>query len=126
MATKTTKTTTPTKAEYDFDSWTDDAEEKAIAAIVPDVRYIIVGDTFVGRFADKVTVELPLKLSLDIINELAALSDDPLEQLVFLLTKLGGAEAAAEFTKHDVAETAVLASKFFTILQRVTQASLPE
>ncbi len=119
MATKKTP-------EYDFDAWDAASEKDAIAALVPEVRHIIVGDKFVGRFADMVTVELPLKLTLDMVDELQETSDAPIDQLKHLLVKIGGEEAAAEFTSHDIAETTALASKFFEILNKVAKASLPE
>ncbi|MEI3845208.1 MULTISPECIES: hypothetical protein [unclassified Microbacterium] len=119
-----TKTKTP---EYDFDSWSEDAEEKAIAQIADtiDVRYIIVERTFIGRFTDGTIVEVPISLSLDDVDNLDGVGG-PVDQFKTILTNVGGEAAAKAFTSHDIAETAVLAEKYFTILQRVTKAALPE
>lgn len=116
----------PAASQYDFDSWTEDDETAAIASLVPDVRHIIVEKRFVGRFVDGTIVELPLTLSVDDIDELEAVTQSPVDQLKHLLTKIGGAAAAAEFTRHDITETTILASRYFTILQRVAKASIPE
>lgn len=128
MAARTTTPKTPPAPapEYDFDSWTDDAETKAIESLKPDVRYIIVEKRFVGRFVDGTIVEIPLSLSVDDIDELEAVSGNPIDQLKHLLTKLGGEKVAKDFTSHDLAETMFLATKYFTILQRIAGASVPE
>ncbi|MGW9345587.1 hypothetical protein ACWGR3_28960 [Streptomyces albidoflavus] len=125
MATTRKPTPEPTP-EYDFDNWTEEAEEKAIAALVPDVRWIIVEQNFIGRFVDGTIVKLPIRLSVDDIDELDAVAASPVDQLKHLLTKIGGADAAKEFTSHDIAEAMVLATKYFTVLRRVAGASLPE
>ena len=119
-------TTRKPEVEYDFDSWSDEAEQQAIAALVPDVRHIIVENRFIGRFLDGTLVELPLRLSVDDIAELEQVAPgDPIEQLRHLLTKVGGEKAAKSFTSHDIAETMILASKFFDIIQRIAGAPPP-
>ncbi|WGD38474.1 hypothetical protein [Lysinibacter sp. HNR] len=118
-----TKTTPPV---YDFDSWTEEAEAKAIAGLAPDIKYIIVEKNFIGRFVDGTIIELPLNVSLDTINELSETSDSPVDQIKLLLTKIGGAKAAAEFTRQNLAEAMALAVKFFDVFTRISQASLPE
>jgi hypothetical protein len=126
VAARTIKTAEPAAPEYDFDSWTEEDEQKAIAALVPDVRYIIVEGDFIGRFVDGTTVRMTLSISLDDVNELTADSADPVDQLTALLRKLAGDAAAAEFTSHNLAETIVMAEKFFKVFTRISQASLPE
>jgi len=119
-------TTKKAAVEYDFDSWDEEKEAAAIAGLVPDVRHIIVEKRFVGRFTDGTIVELPLTLSVDDINELETVADNPVDQLKHLLTKIGGAGAAAEFTRHDLVETTLLASRFFQTFERIAKASRPE
>lgn len=128
MAATRTAKPKPDTPVYDFDAWDDDAEKKAIEALKPDVRYILVekNKLFVGRFVDGTIVEIPLNLSVDDIDELEQVSGNPIDQLKHLLTKLGGAKVAKEFTSHDIAETMFLATKYFDILQRIAGASLPE
>lgn len=112
--------------EYDFDNWDEAAETKAIEAARPDTRYIIVEKRFIGRFEDLTTVEIPLSLTVDDIEEMERISGNPIDQLKHLLTNIGGEQVAKDFTSHDIAETMFLANKFFTILQRLAGASLPE
>lgn len=127
MAARTTTETTAPAVEYDFDSWTEEKEAEAIAALRPDVRYIIVGERFIGRFVDMSIVEVPFNLSVDDIAELEDVAPgDPIGQLRHLLTKVGGEKVAREFTAHDIAESMILASKFFNLLTRRASASLPE
>lgn len=121
-----TRTATKPAPEYDFDSWSEEDEAKAIAALVPDVRHIIVEGNFIGRFVDGKIVTLPVKLSVDDIDELDTVSPSPVDQLKHLLTKIGGPDAAKEFTSHDIAEAMLLATKYFDVLRRVAGASLPE
>lgn len=125
MATSTTK---PVTAEpvYDFDNWSEEDEKKALAALVPDIKHIIVEKNFVGRFPDGAIVKMPLSISLDDVDALQAETDNPVDQFKILLTRIGGEEAAAEFSRHDLAETAVMTERFFTIFSRIAGASFPE
>ena len=111
---------------YDFDNWTDEDEDKAIAALVPDVKYIIVERRFVGRFTDGDVVEVPLSISLDSIDAMQLQNESPVDQFRGILRDIGGEEAAAKFSRHDIAETAILAEKYFRALQRVQRAAVPE
>ncbi|MDN3309559.1 hypothetical protein QWJ90_01305 [Microbacterium oryzae] len=113
-----------TEPEYDFDSWSEEDEAKAIEALKPDVRYIIVEESFVGRFPDGAIVKMPLEVSLDDVDALEGLP--PVDQFKTLLGRIGGDEATAEFTRHSLAETAVMAEKFFRVFSRIAKASLPE
>lgn len=129
MAESNTRKISPAPAEepaYDFDSWSDEAEEKAIAALVPNIRYIIVERDFIGRFSDGVTVRMPLSISLDDVDALQEESASPVDQFKKLLSSVGGDAVARQFSSHDLVETSVLAEKYFTVLQKVTKASLPE
>ncbi|MGN7861454.1 hypothetical protein ACTJI8_12810 [Microbacterium sp. 22303] len=127
MAARTTTNTTAPAVEYDFDNWTDEDEKKAVAALRPDVRYIIVENRFIGRFVDHSIVEVPFNLSVDDIDEMEKVAvGDPIGQLKHLLTKLGGEKVAKAFTAHDIAETMILATKYFDLLTRRASASLPE
>lgn len=124
MATST-KTTAVTP-EYDFDNWSEEDEKKAIAALAPDVKYIIVEKTFVGRFEDGVIVKLPLSISLDDIDDLSAEFSNPVDQVKELLKTMGGEESVKEFTRHNMTETIAMAEKFFSVFQRIAGASFPE
>ena len=125
-STKTTSTEPVVEPEYDFDTWSEADEEKAIAALVPDVRYIIVEKVFIGRFVDGTIVKVPLSISLDDVDGLQEGYASPIDQFKKLLTTVGGEAAAKEFSSHDLTETAILSEKFFTILQRIQKVALPE
>ena len=120
MATAT-KTPAP---DYDFDSWTEEDEDKAILAAVPDVRHIIVERRFIGRLSDGTIIEVPLTLSLDEVDDMQA--DAPIDQFRAIIKKVSGAQAADDFSKRDVIEAGILAEKYFRVLQRVQQAAFPE
>lgn len=123
-----TKTTTPKTDEptYDFENWSEDDEQKAILAAVPDVRHIIVERRFIGRLSDGSIVEVPLTLSLDEVDELQSEGAAPVDQFKAILRKVSGDDAATDFGKRDLVEGAILAEKFFRTLQRVQQAAFPE
>lgn len=126
MAT-TTKTTKPAEVmEYDFDSWDEEAEQKALAELAPDVKYILVEGSFVGRFTDGSIIKLPLSISIDDIETMTENTPNPVDQIKNLLRDVGGDDAVMEFTKHNMTEAVVLAEKFFTIFTRIAQASFPE
>lgn len=115
-----------TTPEYDFDNWSEEAEAAALAAAVPDVRYIIVERKFVGRFTDGDIVEVPLSISLAAVDRLQEEHATPVDQFKAILEQIGGSEVAAAFVRHDLVETAILAEKYFRTLQRVQQAAFPE
>lgn len=120
------KNTKPTAPEYDFDNWSEDDEEKAILAAVPDVKYIVVERRFIGRLSDGTIIEAPLTLTLDEVDEFQAEGAAPVDQFKAVLKKVHGEESAAEFGKQDVVEGAILAEKYFRVLQRIQQAAFPE
>lgn len=122
----TAKKPTETTPDYDFDNWSEEAEEQAIVAAVPDVKYIIVERRFIGRLTDGLIIEAPLTLSLDEIDEMQASASSPIDQFKGILKKVGGDKLAADFSSRDMVEGAILAEKYFRVLQRVQQAAFPE
>lgn len=125
MAASTTKTVTA-EPEYDFDNWSEDDEKKALAALVPNIKYIIVEKTFIGRFEDGAIVKLPLSITLDDIDRLSAEFTNPVDQVKDLLKTMGGEDSVKEFTRHNMTETIAMAEKFFSVFQRIAGASVPE
>lgn len=119
-------TRTKPEVEYDFDSWDEESEQKALQAIAPKVKYIIVEGEFVGRFTDGTIVRMTLSLSVDDIDDVTSSSDNPIDQFKSLLVKLGDKKSAAEFTKRDLAEAMAMASKFFELIEKKAKASLGE
>lgn len=126
MATRTTTKTAPAESEYDFDNWSEDMEKKALAALVPDIKYIIVEKNFIGRFPDGAIVKMPLSISLDDVDALQEESGNPVDQFKTLLERVGGKDVAKEFSRHDLAETVMMSEKFFGVFSRISSASLPE
>ncbi|RKE60465.1 hypothetical protein [Microbacterium sp. AG238] len=126
MAGTTRNTAAPAAPEYDFDSWDEEAEQKAIAAAVPDVRMIIVEKRAIGRLTDGMIVEAPLSLTLDEVDEMSASGLTPVDQFKVVLRKVGGDELANDFGRRDMVECAILAEKYFRLLQRIQQAAFPE
>lgn len=122
----TPKKTTEPVPVYDFDSWSEEDEEKAIAAAVPEVKYIIVEKRFIGRLADGTIIEAPLSITLDEVDEMQSAYATPVDQFKSILKKVGGDELAADFSKRDMVEGAILAEKYFRTLQKVQQAAFPE
>lgn len=125
MATSKTKAPEAVQEEYDFDNWTEGDEKKALAALVPDVKYIIVEKNFIGRFPDGTIVKMPLSISLDDVDALSA-SGSPVDQFKTLLENVAGKDVAKEFSSHDLAETVLMSERFFTVFSRISQAALPE
>lgn len=125
MAARTTKTAAA-EPEYDFDNWSEEDEQKALVALVPDIKYIIVEKNFVGRFPDGAIVKMPLSISLDDVDALQEESGNPVDQFKTLLQRVGGKDVAAEFSRHDLAETVLMSEKFFGVFSRISSASLPE
>lgn len=125
-ATNKTQTATAPVEEYDFDSWTEDDEEKALAALAPDVKHIIVERSFVGRFRDGTIIKLPLDISLDDIDVLSESHDNPVDQIKALLAQIGGDDAAKEFTRQNMADAIAMATKFFNVFARIAGATVPE
>ena len=124
MATTTRKKTEV--VEYDFDNWTEDDEAKAIAALAPQIKHIIVEKNFIGRFEDGTIVRLPLSISVDDLDALTEKTENPVDQVKILLEQMGGTDALADFTRQNLPETIAMADRFFTVFSRIAGASLPE
>lgn len=126
MAARTTTPPATAVEEYDFDSWTPEDEEKAIAALAPEIKHIIVERSFIGRFSDGVIVKLPLSISLDDIDALTEETDNPVDQVKILLERIGGKDALSDFTSQNMSDTIAMAQRFFSVFSRIAGASVPE
>ena len=115
-----------TEVEYDFDNWSEEAEEQAVQAAVPEVKHIIVEGTFVGRFSDGDIVKMPLKLSLADADELTGRHENQVDQFREMVRAVGGDAAVKQFVEHDIIEAVIMAEKFFRVINRVQQAAFPE
>lgn len=126
MATTRKTTAKPAAPEYDFDNWSEDDEQKAIAAIAPEVKYVIVERTFVGRFFDGTIVKASLALTLDDVDALQAEHDNEIDQFRALIRVVGGDENVRELSRQDISDVTALAVKYFDILEKVQKSTRPE
>ena len=126
MAT-TRKPTAPPAAteEYDFDNWDQEAEDAALAAL-NDVKYIIVENDFVGRFADGTIVRIPLRLNLALVDELQAQHESQIDQFKSLVQTFGGDELAASLDTQGLIAVAIITEKYFRCLGRAQELAFPE
>lgn len=119
------KTTTAEVVEYDFDNWTEEAEEAALRKL-NDVQYIIVGQDFVGRFSDGEIVKIPLSLSLATIDELQQDFDEPTDQFRHLIKTYAGEQVAEGFAQRNLISVAIMTEKYFRALRRAQTLAFPE
>lgn len=120
MAASSPKTVEP---EYDFDSWTPEAEEAALAAIAGKFRYIVVEGDYVGRFSDGTIVRVPLEFdmaALESIDESAA----PADQLRAVLVGFGGEAAGDAIVGKSMIQVATFATTYFELVQRATEQAI--
>ena len=122
MASRTTTEPAP-DVEYDFDSWDEQAEAAALAALAGSFKYIIVEGAFVGRFGDGDVVRIPLEFNLDVLDGLDETAA-PVDQLRQILAALGDQATADRILKQPVTQVATCASVYFTLVQKVTEQSI--
>lgn len=126
MATRTTPAAPAAEVvEYDFDNWTQEAEDDALRAL-NDVKHIIVEQSFVGRFADGTIVKIPLSLNIGMIDELQAEFSAPLDQFKHLLKTFCGEEVAESLDGRSLIPVAIMTEKYFRCLSRAQELAFPE
>ncbi|MDR2294684.1 MAG: hypothetical protein LBE05_05720 [Microbacterium sp.] len=111
--------------EYDFDNWSQEAEDAALLAL-SDVKHIIVEGDFVGRFADGAIMRIPLKLSLAQIDELQEKFDNPIDQFRHLVNTFAGDAVAETLNDRNLISVSVMTEKYFRALKRAQELSFPE
>jgi hypothetical protein len=119
-----TKTATSVE-EYDFDNWSEEAEEAALRAL-NDVKYVIVEGTFVGRFSDGTIVKIPLSLKLGMIDELQEKFASPVDQFRHLLRTFAGDDVADGLAERSLIPVAIMTEKYFRCLGRAQELAFPE
>lgn len=125
MATR--KPSMPTAAQ--FDAWSEDDEAKVIAEIVEtsQVKYVVTPEkNFYGRFPDGEVVTVPLRVTLETVDQITTVGDAEVDQLKMLFTILGMDEEAESTSKRDITEMVDFAAKYFKVLQKVQQATVGE
>jgi len=116
----------PEEIVYDFDGWTEEAEAAAIAAIKPDIKYIVVENSFVGRFEDGAIVKAPLGISLNDVDALEAEYANEIDRFRALIRIVGGDANVDEFARQDISAVGIMSAKYFDVLGRIQGAKLPE
>ena len=135
-ANKTTKTKSSQQAApesqepstdivYDFDNWSPEAEDAALA-VLNDVRYIIVEGDFVGRFADGSIVRIPLGITMQTVEELQEKHTNTIDQFKSLLTTFAGEDVAAELASRNLVSMGIMTEKYFRALKRAQELAFPE
>lgn len=119
------KTTKPEDPGYDFDSWNQEAEDAALA-VLNDVKYIIVEQDFVGRFADGTIIRVPLTLKLSLVEELQAKHNNQIDQFKSLVQTFAGDELAGAMDSKGLIPVAIMTEKYFRCLARAQELAFPE
>lgn len=118
-----------TTKEYDFDNWDEDVEAAAVADLAENltkIRHIIVGDKIIFEMPDGRHIELTLKLQAKDMLAVSKLdsSGSDLQSLMSLLDLLKDKQTSDRLSEYHVSTVAKVATEFFDVLGKVTQASL--
>lgn len=137
MATASTKTKTAKPVVWDshdgdidpalFDSWSEEAEEAAIAeaAAAVDVPCILIeGRIVAGRFPDGTVVKAPLTFSVEDLEAVTAEHNNEVDQVKALLSRMGDEGAVEALNAANLASVIIFASKFFGMFERVAKVAL--
>ena len=121
------KKTTPA---YDFDGWDAEAEDAAIRAIAASAKpqHIIVENRLVARFSDGEIVEVPLRMTLAQIEDVAAKmeTDAPGEQIELVLRVFGDDATADKLRERDMHEVNAIGGLFVETFNKIHAVSLGE
>lgn len=115
------------KNAYDFDNWTAEDEEAALAEVreAIQVKYVIVENSFVGRFPDGTEMKLPFSVSIDDIEAVVAAGTE-VDGLKILFERIAGTEAADTFASQPLPSATDFAAKYFGLFRKITGVDLGE
>lgn len=118
-----------TTKEYDFDNWDEASEMAAVADLAENltkIRHIIVEDKIVFEMPDKRHIELTLKLQTKDMLAVSKMDSggSDLQSLMTLLDLLKNKQASDRLSEYHVSTVAKVATEYFDVLGKVTQASL--
>lgn len=117
------------KPEIDFDAWTDEDETAAIEEIAAsiEVKHAVRGGMYYAKFPDGEEISLPVRMSMDLMEKVTDLaSDDSVEQVKAVFRELGDDKAIASLQKQDMLATLKFANDYFTLVNKVAQATVGE
>lgn len=124
--------TTETPVDVDSENGILDVDDYEIPVVEADTddRYpaFIAGSTLIVRLEDPGEIRLPLKMTFATLKELRAgvpQDADELEQLVWMLEKIGDTDMVATLTTEvDLADAMAIAVLFFRAWKQRTKVSL--
>lgn len=116
--------------EFDFEGWTDEAENEALAVLAGEnsIQYVISENRFfVGRFKDGRIVKTPLVLSVNLLESVAGFEDQSdVEQLKHLMELLGKDEDLEYLNQANIFSVINYAQKYFSMFEKITRLTMGE
>lgn len=116
--------------EFDFEGWTDEAENAALAVLAGEnsIQYVISENRFfVGRFKDGRIIKTPLVLSVNLLEAVTGFEDQSdVEQIKHLMELLGKDEDLEYLNQADIFSAIDYAQKYFSIFEKITRLTMGE
>ncbi|MDK6399573.1 hypothetical protein QP426_00625 [Pauljensenia sp. UMB1235] len=116
--------------EYDFEGWTDEAENAALAVLAGEnsIQYVISENRFfVGRFKDGRIIKTPLVLSVNLLEAVTGFEDQSdVEQIKHLMELLGKDEDLEYLNQADIFSAIDYAQKYFSMFEKITRLTMGE
>lgn len=116
-------------SDADFDNWSEESEGTVISEIADAarVKYVVTAEKkFYGRFPDGEVIGVPLRLTLEQIEQIDQVGDAPVDQIKLLFTLVGMDAEAEAAAKRDLTEMVSFASQYFKVFEKVQQATSGE
>lgn len=116
--------------EFDFEGWTDEAENAALAVLAGEnsIQYVISENRFfVGRFKDGRIIKTPLVLSVNLLEAVTGFEDQSdVEQIKHLMELLGKDEDLEYLNQADIFSAIDYAQKYFSMFEKITRLTMGE
>lgn len=116
--------------EFDFEGWTDEAENAALAVLAGEnsIQYVISENRFfVGRFKDGRIIKTPLVLSVNLLEAVTRFEDQSdVEQIKHLMELLGKDEDLEYLNQADIFSAIDYAQKYFSMFEKITRLTMGE
>ena len=127
----TSKTTNALAVEeFDFEGWTDEAENAALAVLAGEnsIQDVISENRFfVGRFKDGRIIKTPLVLSVNLLEAVTGFEDQSdVEQIKHLMELLGKDEDLEYLNQADIFSAIDYAQKYFSMFEKITRLTMGE
>ena len=116
--------------EFDFEGWTDEAENAALSVLAGEnsIQYVISENRFfVGRFKDGRIIKTPLVLSVNLLEAVTGFEDQSdVEQIKHLMELLGKDEDLEYLNQADIFSAIDYAQKYFSMFEKITRLTMGE